>query len=384
MNKPAKPAKLAQPAPPAHQAPSISHEMVLASLLEAVVAVDGDGLTVYVNQATESLLGASRRSLLGQSYHEVFSGAPWLCEAIDHMANAPESSLRTEGSLDGPNGAREIVSLVSDLRDLDGNPNGTVVMIHDLGRRRQLRTEDIARTRRQQLERLVASVAHELNNPLSGIRGAAQLLGKTLAGDSDTAEYTDMIVRQTDRMAGLIRSLMSLETPPPQMQPVNIHRVLNEVVLLEDAEAKQHGVVINHEFDPSLPEIVGDPGQLQQLFLNLVKNAIQACPATNGEVCISTRMETNFYVTTEHKRLRYISIDIRDNGNGIDDDTMAQMFTPLFSRTEGGHGLGLTIANNIATSHNGNIEVESCAGDGACFRVTLPVEGDSREASEHV
>jgi len=165
---------------------------------------------------------------------------------------------------------------------------------------------------------------------------------------------------------------------------VNIHRVLKEVILLQHAEADARGVRITTEFDPSLPEIVGREDQLQQLFLNILKNAVRIVPERRGQVRLSTRMENTFYVETGSRRIRYIAVEIIDNGPGFAEDTRRRLFTPFFSLSSGGHGLGLSIARNIAVAHGGRIQAENVEGGGARFRVNLPVHelgGDAARSS---
>jgi len=162
------------------------------------------------------------------------------------------------------------------------------------------------------------------------------------------------------------------------MEAVNIHRVLHEVILLEQAAAGTRGVQIATEFDPSLPEVVGNSDQLQQLFLNLIKNAVTACPSSGGRVLIGTRMENRFYVETARQRLRYIAVEVTDNGPGLDTEALEHMFTPFFSQTPGGHGMGLSIARNIATAHRGHLHGGNSELGGASFRVTLPVSEQRR------
>ena len=352
-------------------------EMVLAALTEAVFVSDTDGRVSSVNQAAESLLGRSRRALLGTSANLLFEGAPWLTDLLLRMGTrmGPESILRADGPLSTDEGERHIVAVASVVRDREGLPAGIALVLSDPGRRYRLTGGE-----RPDLDQLIAQLAHEVNNPLSGIRGAAQLLGTKLDGRPELAEYTDMIVRQVDRMSGLVDALLQLEMPRPRMRPVNIHRVLNEVMLLEASSAEAKSVALEHEFDPSLPEVLGDAPQLQQLFLNVVKNAVEACPAGGGRVCLVTRMETAFYVETGTERRRYSAVEVSDNGCGLGEDTMSKVFDPFFTNRANGHGLGLTIARNISLIHNGNIEVDSHEGDGARFTVHLPV-AEHREAA---
>jgi two-component system nitrogen regulation sensor histidine kinase GlnL len=351
---------------------AIDHEMVLASLLVGILAFAADGRLIYVNSAAEALLGHSGRELLSRPRSEVLAAAPWLDDLVDRATRATGASLRDEGTL-GRDGRSQVVAVASMLFDREGRRTGTLLALHDLGRRRLLESDEENRARTQEIDRMLSNVAHELNNPLSGIRGAAQMLARKLAADAELAAFGQMIVRQSDRMSELIRGLMRLEAPPPPFEPVNIHRVLNEVILLERSEAEARGVRIRTEFDPSLPEIVGREDQLQQLFLNVLRNAVRIVPENRGRVRVSTRMENTFYVETGARRVRYIAVDVVDNGPGFDEDTRRRLFTPFFSLSSGGHGLGLSIARNIAIAHGGRIQAENVDGGGARFRINLPV-----------
>lgn len=374
--KPGDPAKHHGPRAPAALgrpiACDVDHEVVLASLLVGVLTFSVDGQVTYVNSAAEALLGHSGRDMVGRAVADVLGSAPWLADLAVRAASATGASLRGEGTL-GQDVKTQVVSVASMLCDRAGARTGTIVALHDLGRRRLLESDEEARSRLEEIDRMISSAAHELNNPLSGIRGAGQLLAKKVAADGELANYATMIVRQSDRMAELIRGLMKLETPPPALEPVNIHRVLNEVLLVQRPAADARGIQLVSEFDPSLPEVYGHEDQLQQLFLNVVGNAVRAAPSETGRVRVSTRMEHAFYVETGTRRLRYIAVDVIDNGPGFDEETRRLLFTPFFSRSTGGHGLGLSIARNIAVSHGGRILAESLDSGGARFRVNLPV-----------
>jgi two-component system nitrogen regulation sensor histidine kinase GlnL len=351
---------------------TVDHEMVLASLLVGIVAFAPDDRVTYVNSAAEALLGHSGRDLLGRHRTAAFGATAWLDDLVERAGAAPGASLRGEGPIGGKDGS-QVLAVASMLFDREGRRIGTVVALHDLGRRRLLESDEQARTGLEEIDRMVSNVAHELNNPLSGIRGAAQMLARKLGQSDELATYASMIVRQSDRMSDLIRGLMKLEAAPPAIEPVNIHRVLNEVLLLERANAEARGVRITTEFDPSLPEVFGHEDQLQQLFLNVVSNAVRIVPEATGRVRVSTRMENSFYVETGSRRLRYIAVEITDNGPGFDEETRRRLFTPFFTRAAGGHGLGLSIARNIAIAHGGRIQAENVAAGGARFRVNLPV-----------
>ncbi len=349
--------------------PLPDHEAVLASLLEAVFAFTGAGTLSFVNPAGEALVGRSRRVLLGRTAVEIFAHSSWIAEMLGRL-DTEHAALREEGTLDTPAGRLRILAEAATVHD---SITGSVLVLYDLDSRRSLRHQDRNRQRAAELERLVAQLAHEINNPLSGIRGAAQLLGRKIGDASPLVEYTDLIVRQVDRITGLVEALMALEAPLVRHELLNIHRVLNDVMLLERPGAAQRGIVIEAEFDPSLPDTHGDPDRLQQLFLNILRNAVAMCPDRGGRVRVTTRMEHSYYVEKESRRVYFFTVSITDNGPGLDEEALAHMFSPLFSRRKGGHGMGLAIAGAIAAAHDGRIRAENLTEGGAAFHVTLPV-----------
>ena len=359
---------------------SPDHETILASLLGAVVVVDAGLRIRYVNAAAEALLERPQAGLLDAPIVEVFEGAEWVLPLVDRVHAKRGVSVRAEGRL-APESEDDIVAVASPLGDGRERNDEVVLVLHNLGPRQRLLTDERARSRVADLDNLVAGVGHEINNPLAGIRGAAQFLGKKLADRPDLGQYADMIVRQSDRMAELVRVLMELEAPAPEMSAVNIHRILNEVLLLVRSEAGNRGVEFVTRFDPSLPEVHGNADSLEQLFLNLFKNAVAACPPGSGAVSVATRIENRYHVETGERRLRYIAVDVVDNGPGIELEALDQIFNPFFSRTPGGHGLGLAIARSIVTAHHGQLKADNAHGLGAHFRVTLPVAEDNGEQS---
>jgi len=356
-----------------HPSQQPDFETVLAGLIDGLLVFSCDGRLAWVNQAAETLLGASRRSLLGLSAGDIFADSAWAARLVERVREGPEKSLRGEGLLAGDDEPITAVAGASVLLDRDGQPDGALLLIGDHTPRIRFRGDDAQRSRHDALNRLLASVAHELNNPLAGIRGAAQSVAAKVGRENRVATYADMIVRQADRMSELVRSLLLLEAAPVELQPTNIHRVLTEVLCLEETVAAERGVVLSHEFDPSLPDVLGNPARLEQLLLNLLKNAIEACPQHTGHVAVRTRIENSFYVSRNDRRVRYISIEVADDGPGLDSEALANVFTPFYSRTPGGHGLGLSIAQSIAAAHNGHIRADNTEHGGARFRVLLPV-----------
>jgi two-component system nitrogen regulation sensor histidine kinase GlnL len=176
-----------------------------------------------------------------------------------------------------------------------------------------------------------------------------------------------------DRLSLLVEALMALESPVIRKEPVNIHRILNELLLLERSNADQRGIVFEVQFDPSLPDVSGDAARLEQLFLNILRNAVAYCPDKLGRIRIATRMDHSFYVDRESGRVSFLTVSISDNGPGLDDESLEHLFSPMFSRRQGGHGMGLAIAGAIAMAHDGRIRAANVPGGGAIFHVTLPL-----------
>jgi two-component system nitrogen regulation sensor histidine kinase GlnL len=222
---------------------------------------------------------------------------------------------------------------------------------------------------------LLRNLAHEIRNPLGGLRGAAQLLEHELP-QPNLREYTQVIIKEADRLQSLMDRLL-VPHRMPKYELTNIHEVLERVRSLLLAESPQ-GVTIRRDYDTSLPELVGDREKLIQAVLNITRNAVQAMNG-QGEIVLKTRAERQ--VTLAKKRYRVaIKLQIIDNGPGIPEEIRERIFYPLVSGREGGSGLGLTLAQNFIAQHHGMIECESRPGF-TCFTILLPIEGLAPKSS---
>jgi two-component system nitrogen regulation sensor histidine kinase GlnL len=221
---------------------------------------------------------------------------------------------------------------------------------------------------------LAAGLAHEIRNPLGGIKGAAQLLRRSLDGPSQLREYTDIMIREVDRVNQLIEQLLDLSGPARlTLAPINIHQLLDDVLLLEGQTVNAENTAIRKIFDPSLPPIRGDRARLTQVFLNIVKNAFQAMER-GGTLTITTRLETDFHIREQGTaRNRLIWVDIADEGTGIREADLPHIFSPFFTTKNNGSGLGLATSYGIVKEHGGLIRVESQEGKGTVFKVSLVV-----------
>lgn len=359
----------------------IDWEDVLANFTDAVVVLDNDLRVVLFNQAAEELTGKPQAKALGQPCSRVFPQTPLISEIVARVRENGQSESRSEETLLRRGKLVPVRITCLPFWDAENRMRGTSLIIHDFSHQKTLeesarRNENLAR-----LGTLVAGLAHEVRNPLAGIKGAAQLLQGRLGGQPDLREYTAVITREVDRLSSLVEDLLNLGAPPkPRLQPLNVHRVIWDVVKLVEEELTRREIQLRCEFDPSLPEIHGDGEQLNQVFLNLIKNAIEAMspdgkPAdVSMTLKISTRMETDFHILRDRDHAsKYLRIDVADQGEGIKQEHAARMFEPFFSTKPRGTGLGLAISQRIVAEHGGTMRAVPNRPHGTVIRVTLPV-----------
>jgi two-component system nitrogen regulation sensor histidine kinase GlnL len=353
----------------------ISWEQILTSLEDGVIAVDPEGTVVFFNEAAESLTELSAALARRQPLAQIFSRDPWLLELARKTQPPYQESVRGEGDFVTRWGRKTPASITaSPLQDHAGNFLGSILLLRDV-RHRKVLEEDLKRADRlAMMGTLAAGLAHEIRNPLGGIKGAAQLLRRAIEGDASLRAYTDIMIREVDRVNQLIEQLLDLSRPwQLKFAPVNIHEILEEVLLLEGQAAPGATVTVKKLFDPSLPPIKGDRAQLMQVFLNLVKNANQAMHH-GGALTLATRLETDFHIRAQGSgRSRFIWVDITDEGVGIKEADLPHIFSPFFTTKNSGTGLGLATCYRIINEHGGLIRVESAAGKGTTFKVSLVV-----------
>jgi two-component system nitrogen regulation sensor histidine kinase GlnL len=347
----------------------------LASIQDGVVVLDRDGRIRDLNPAAEQLTGVSAPQALGTQASELFHHSPWLTAMARATLEDGAAGQRGEGAL--VCGRREVPvsAACAPVLGAEGDARGAVLVLHDLTLKHSLEATTRRADRLAALGTVALGLAHEIRNPLGGIKGAAQLLRSAVA-DPELRRCTDIIIREVERLDGLIEQLRELSTPPRlQLEAVNIHRIVNDVLVLQRQAPTWGAVTLRTAFDPSLPAVRGDRAQLTQVFLNLVRNALEALGGT-GELAIVTRIEARFRVRRGSERGRLLSVVVQDSGPGVPEQHQAHLFSPFFSTKARGSGLGLAVCHRIVTEHGGTIAYEPRAGGGAGFRVTLPVSED--------
>jgi len=354
---------------------------VLASISDGVVVLDADGVLNDLNPAAEQLLGVAASQVAGQPVEQLVGGRAanaWLAELACATLREGVARRRSEDRLRARGQEVSVSAACAPVHDEQGVLRGAVLVLHDLTLERALDTTTRRADRLAAMGTVALGLAHEIRNPLGGIKGAAQLLRAGLR-DPAQVQATDIIIREVDRLDGLVEQLRGLSTPPQlQIAPLNIHRILNDVLSLQRQAPEFGDITLRTEFDPSLPAVLGDSAQLTQVFLNLVRNAVDALGG-HGQLIVSTRIETRYHVRRRSHRNQFLSVTIADDGPGVPEHAQSHLFSPFFTTKPRGTGLGLAVCHRIVAEHGGIIAHEPRPGGGSRFRVTLPVSEDHVE-----
>jgi two-component system nitrogen regulation sensor histidine kinase GlnL len=347
---------------------------IVGSLRVGILAVDADGRVELENPEASRILGQSAVAALGRPLRDVLSPKHPALRLLDTALRDRRTVSEHGCSVPDRMGGRALVVDLAATPIGGGDENrGAVLSLND--RTIGVELEDLLgqRARSELFAQLAAGIAHELRNPLSGIRGAADLLlGK--APDATLARYAELIRGEADRMRRLLDDLAEL-TRGGDLRPrrANLHRVIDDLVDLHGRSESWHGIRIAREYDPSIPDFEFDPDRTTQVLLNLVRNAVQAM-AGAGTLTLRTRIESSYHL--EHvgpERARIVRIDIEDTGPGIPAEDLPLLFTPFFTRRSSGTGLGLAVAQHWTVKQGGRILVTSRVGTGTRMRVELPL-----------
>lgn len=337
----------------------------LELLATAVLLLDSDLAIRYANPAAENLFELSKKQLLGQTPAMLFGEAELLWLAIDKAVRNRWSYTDQEVELLVLGKTR--LHLSCTVTPIDVQPGMLLLELRHIDQQLKIAREERLLEQQVANRELIRNLAHEIKNPLGGIRGAAQLLERELERPQ-LSEYTQVIIGEADRLQSLVNRLLTPHRMPT-FRLANIHEILARVRSLILAEFPD-GIFIHSDFDISIPEFECDPEQLLQAVLNIVRNAAQAMEG-KGEIRLRTRVGRQ--VTLAKKRYRLaLELIVEDNGPGIPEEIRERIFFPLVSAREGGTGLGLTIAQTFIAQHHGTIECES-APSRTCFTIMLPL-----------
>lgn len=333
-------------------------------LATAVLIVDEQQVIRYLNPAAENLLGVSAYHALGRPLINALGDCTDLVRVLESALHEGVSFTEHDLTL---HLFGQTITLSATVTPLETAPGSAVLEFYAAGGSARIAREEQVMAQSQASQTLLRQLAHEIRNPLGGIRGAAQLLEAELE-ESELKEYTQVIIQETNRLQSLLDRLLA-PAKRPVVQAVNIHEVLERVRSLLQAEYPR--LEIRRDYDISLPELQGDPEQLIQAVLNIARNAAQALEGA-GRIALRTRAARQ--VTLAMKRWKMaLRVDVIDNGPGIPEDMRDQIFFPLISGREGGSGLGLTLAQTLVQRHEGAIHLDSHPGR-TCFSIYLPIK----------
>ena len=340
-------------------------------LSTAVIVLDDGARIVHVNQAAELLLSVSRKNLLGQSAERVIGDELQIRQLV---ADARANRFGDRGQImELKRLGRESLPVRVTATAQYGSSTPLVLEISEIEQQLRVDREERQLGLSEASRQLLRNLAHEIKNPLGGVRGAAQLLDAELA-TPEQREYTRVIIAEADRLQALVDRLLAPQREARSVAELNIHEVFERVRMIILAEFPR-GLEIERDYDASVPDFRGDREQLIQALLNIVRNATQALESriAAGDASIALRTRVARQVTIARARHRLaLDLHVIDNGPGVPSDIKERIFYPLVSGREDGTGLGLTLAQNYIQQHDGIIEVDSRPGR-TDFRILIPL-----------
>lgn len=352
---------------------------VIDSLTDAIIVLSPAMEPQAVNPAAKTILGVSQVSAATMA--DLVRQNEWLGRMVGACLESGQDFADMETILTV--GPRELAirAEVSPLLNAEGRLAGVIIQLHDLSHEKG--AAEARATGDLSLQLSPAGLAHEVRNPLTGIKGAAELMAGMFPEDRRAQQYCSVILDGVNRIASLVEQVLMVSGPQRLAdEPVNIHMVLHQALRMAGLFPQPPaGVVVLQDFDPSLPDVVGDAGALERTFLNLIKNAAEAI-GPSGTIRLHTRIEREFTMTAEGRRRQFLRVEVSDSGAGIAEDQMAQLFTPFFTTKPAGTGLGLVLCQRIIALHGGRLWAQrggvegkgtGASSDGMTFKVTLPM-----------
>ncbi len=344
---------------------------LLDALSTGVVMLDGHCCVVYANVGAQDLLAVGLNQARGRPITELFVQPEALNQILRRALTRAESCAGHELQLTpAGTGNREPVVVDVTVTPLPGQLTGTHLLLElaDARTRQRISRESEMLSRLDGSRLMIRQLAHEIKNPLGGVRGAAQLLARELH-DGALTEYTAVIINEADRLRALVDSMLG-PSRPPQKSVVNVHELCEHVFHLLRSEAPE-GVAIERDYDPSLPSAELDRNEIIQALLNVARNALQAVPEVGGRVVLRSRVLSNINIGVQHHRL-VADIQVEDNGHGVPPEITRSLFYPLVTGRSNGSGLGLAVAQDLVARHRGIVEFDSRPGH-TVFSLLLPL-----------
>jgi two-component system sensor histidine kinase PilS (NtrC family) len=337
-------------------------DLIFHSAGSGLIALDRDGRITAFNRAAEEMSGRTAGEASGRRWEELFGGRLPLAAIEAALGAAPRTPARHETTLHRPDGGAVPVRLtLSPLLSGDGARLGLIAVCEDLTVIREMEARVRQADRLASLGRMAANIAHEIRNPLASMSGAIEALAADLPPGEDRARLSQIVLRESDRLNGIIKNFLEYARPAPlALQPVNVSEAIDDVLVLLEHRPRPATVKIARDFPPAIVWRL-DSQQFRQALWNLCLNAVEAMPE-GGELTVGASVQGG------HLRIR-----VADTGEGIAPGELAHVFEPFYSTKTGGSGLGLALVHRIVTEHGGQVDVQSAPGDGTTITLTLAV-----------
>ncbi|RDH82810.1 MAG: nitrogen regulation protein NR(II) [endosymbiont of Galathealinum brachiosum] len=348
---------------------------ILDNLSTAVVLLNSSLIIEYINPASENLFQISKRQAAGSQLNKVMHVDDDFIDRLHDAIINFHPVTEHEAAISLPGGREIIIDYHLNPLQLADQEIQLILEISHMDRHIRIAREEKLLSEQSATRSLVRGMAHEIKNPLGGLRGAAQLLERELPS-TELKEYTQIIIGEADRLQSLVDRMLGPNNVPKKHN-VNIHQILEHVRQLIQVElAEDAHVYFKLDYDPSLPDIMADSDMMIQTVLNITRNAVQALNG-NGEITFKTRPLRNFTIGHTHHRL-VLQTDIIDNGPGIPEEIQEQIFYPMITGRPEGTGLGLSIAQSLINQHGGLIKMSSRPGE-TIFTIYLPLSVASQD-----
>ena len=365
----------------------------LESVNIGILVFDAAGKLAYLNPAAEELLRGSSLALAGKHYRTIFRGSPGaarlLRKALEEQTpvTAFDVELRPPGAgryvRPDREGGLPVMIGASPLSGEAGDPHGAVLSIKSAEILSLVGQEEQAAMSAEEMQMLAYGIAHEIKNPLGGILGAAQWILRGEGPEEDRREGVRLILREAQRINGLVEKMLEMGRPPPPPRPFELLPLLRDAEQLLRSEARERGKEIAFEVrvDPSLPRVSGHPDTIYRALLNVMKNAVESIGQA-GTVRVEARMNVNYRFARGRGRKRsFLEIEVADSGAGMTEEEVRKALLPFYTTKPKGTGLGLVMARQAVTRHGGKLEIRSTRGVGTAVKISLPIDSGRKAAT---
>ena len=350
-----------------------------------ILVFRGNGRLAYLNPAAEEILQESERALSGKSYRTIFRGSPVAVRILrkaleEHSAvtayDVDLAPVRRSPAGGEPSQPLPAILGASPLTGPAGDAGGAVLTIKPAEILSMVGQEERAAVSAEEMQTLAYGIAHEIKNPLGGIRGAAQWMLREETPEEERREGTRLILREAERIDGLVEKMLELGRQPPPPRPFPLFPVLREAEELIRSDVRARGKEIRFELaaDPSLPPVSGHPDTIFRAVVNILKNAVEAIPE-RGTVRIGTRLNVNYrWGRGRGRRRSFVEISVTDSGVGMTEEDARKAVLPFYTTKPQGTGLGLVMARQAVSRHGGKMEIKSVRGEGTTVTISLPID----------